>query len=125
MLIETIIEHTLELMLDQYGNYVIQYVVSLGNFDVNMHITDAFKMDLINLCKQKFSSNVIEKVKFLVKKILEFSNQDIQENILKEITKNEVLISLLFDQFGNYVIQKALFVAKDPYFSTLINVNNS
>jgi hypothetical protein len=104
---------------------VIQYVVSLGNFDVNMHITDAFKMDLINLCKQKFSSNVIEKVKFLVKKILEFSNQDIQENILKEITKNEVLISLLFDQFGNYVIQKALFVAKDPYFSTLINVNNS
>jgi hypothetical protein len=63
MLIETIIEHTLELMLDQFGNYVIQYVVSLGNVDVNMHITDAFKMDLINLCKQKFSSNVIEKVK--------------------------------------------------------------
>ena len=62
MLIETIIENTLHLMLDQYGNYVIQYVVSLGIMEVNLHISDIFKMDILNLCKQKFSSNVIEKV---------------------------------------------------------------
>lgn len=62
MLIETIIENTLHLMLDQYGNYVIQYVVSLGIMEVNLHISDIFKLDILNLCKQKFSSNVIEKV---------------------------------------------------------------
>lgn len=70
MLIETVIENTLHLMLDQYGNYVIQYVVSLGIPEVNMHIADIFKNDLVNLCKQKFSSNVIEKVTILIKRSL-------------------------------------------------------
>lgn len=55
-------------------------------------------------------------------KVLEYSSHEIQDIIIKELTKQEVLVCLLFDQFGNYVIQKALTIAKDPYFSTLINL---
>jgi len=102
-------------MLDQYGNYVLQFVVSLGNNEFNFQIMNFLIADLYNFSKQKFSSNVIEK-------ILENSNHIIQEGILKVIVEdNNMITNLLFDQFGNYVIQKALLIAKEPYYSHIIS----
>lgn len=49
-------------MMDQYGNYVLQYIITLGDFKINDEIANYFKYDIGQLSRQKFSSNVIEKV---------------------------------------------------------------
>jgi len=62
-LIKLIIKHTQLFVVDQYGNYVVQYVIMLKDFNANKLIADEFlKMNIIAISKQKFSSNVVEKV---------------------------------------------------------------
>ena len=62
-MINLIIKYTQIFILDQYGNYVVQYVIMLKDMNVNKQIADEFlKMNVISISKQKFSSNVIEKV---------------------------------------------------------------
>ena len=53
-------------MSNQYGNYVIQYILTLNNYSSNKKIAELFLTDLPYLTKQKFSSNVIEKVKNII-----------------------------------------------------------
>jgi len=54
-------------ILDPYANYVLQYIISLNNYEVNKSIVEYAKNDITYLSKQKFSSNVIEKVsEFLI-----------------------------------------------------------
>ena len=61
-LIQTIIKNSIILMTDQFGNYVIQYVISLKDQILIDLIISAFKNNIEYLSKQKFASNVIEKV---------------------------------------------------------------
>ena len=62
-MIKKIIKNTQILVVDQFGNYVVQYVIMMRDFSVNKLISDEFlQMNIINLSKQKFSSNVVEKV---------------------------------------------------------------
>jgi hypothetical protein len=61
-LILRVIQNTYILMCDQFGNYVLQYVIGLRNFETNHAIASIFKSNMSYLSKQKFSSNVIEKV---------------------------------------------------------------
>jgi len=49
-------------MMDQYGNYVLQYIITLGDVYNNDLIANYFKYNIGHLSRQKFSSNVIEKV---------------------------------------------------------------
>jgi len=51
---------------DQYGNYVMQYVLSLKNMNVNGRIVDKLKGSILELSNEKFSSNVIEKVFYYI-----------------------------------------------------------
>lgn len=51
-----------ELVRDQFGNYVVQYVVDLKDMETNGHIIDKLKGTIMELSNEKFSSNVIEKV---------------------------------------------------------------
>ena len=61
-LVEIILKRALEFMIDQYGNYVIQFILTLNDYSTNKKIANIFVSDLTYLSKQKFSSNVIEKV---------------------------------------------------------------
>ena len=57
-------KNTQKFVVDQYGNYVVQYVILLKDFNTNKLIADQFlMMNIIAISKQKFSSNVVEKVK--------------------------------------------------------------
>ena len=62
-MIDKIIACTFDLIVDQYGNYVVQYILSLGNLDYNKRIIMTLLNHIIYLSKQKYSSNVVEKVK--------------------------------------------------------------
>ncbi|CAH2355808.1 suppressor protein Mpt5p [[Candida] railenensis] len=51
-----------KLINDQFGNYVLQYLISINSIDINYRVFDGFvKFGIDNLCNLKFSSNVIEK----------------------------------------------------------------
>jgi len=112
-LIDLIVKNTPNFITDQYGNYVIQYIISMNNHEINRKITDFFIINIGTLGKQKFSSNVIEKV-------FEFSDDATKEKMVRELAKPEIIQNLLFDMYGNYVIQKALSVAKEPHFCQYI-----
>ena len=47
---------------DQYGNYVIQYVIELKDMATNGKIVDSLSGYILELSNEKFSSNVVEKV---------------------------------------------------------------
>ena len=49
-------------MQDQFGNYVVQYVLDLPFATVKVDLIQEFLGSLSRLSTQKFSSNVIEKV---------------------------------------------------------------
>jgi hypothetical protein len=57
-----VLARTLSYISDQYGNYVLQYIISEDNFALNRQIVDKILPNFIHLCVQKFSSNVIERV---------------------------------------------------------------
>lgn len=108
-----IVNNTVNFITDQYGNYVIQYIISLNNHEINRKITNYFINNIGFLGKQKFSSNVIEKV-------FEFSDEKTKELMVAKLSDPEIVQTLLFDMYGNYVVQKALSVAKEPHYSKYI-----
>jgi hypothetical protein len=61
-----IIKETLNLIVDQFGNYLVQYVLMKRDQNNNKRIIKALIPQLIIVCKQKYASNVIEKVKFYI-----------------------------------------------------------
>ena len=107
-----IYDNTLNLIVHQYGNYVIQVIME--NWEDNE------LQDIINLCKdkylflsnQKYSSNAVERIIEKNKENLEYYiNQICCENILFEVIKNN---------FGNYVIQKAVKLSSGKIQEKLI-----
>jgi pumilio RNA-binding family len=63
IIIENIIENCLILITDPYGNYVVQNVIYLRDFEYNKKIILNLMKDIVFFSKQKYSSNVVEKVK--------------------------------------------------------------
>ena len=95
-----IIDNALNLIVHQYGNYVIQVIVE--NWDDNdlEDIINLYKDKYIYLSKQKYSSNVVERIIEKNKTNLEF--------YINEICTNNNLSELMRNNFGNYVVQKAV-----------------
>jgi len=61
-LINAIISNSIILMSDQYGNYVMQFIILMKDQIIISRIINTFKINIEYLSKQKFASNVIEKV---------------------------------------------------------------
>ncbi|QIX01527.1 hypothetical protein AMS68_007044 [Peltaster fructicola] len=94
---------------DSYGNYVVQHVVENGP-DVNrQHVLNIVLADLEGYSKHKFASNVVEKC-------IQYSTDVWRRKVVEVLTTVDdrraegegVLVSLIKDSFGNYVIQKLL-----------------
>jgi hypothetical protein len=60
--VDEIINHALTLVQDPYGNYVVQYVLELGDAQFSNRLIRQFIGNLSKLSTQKYSSNVMEKV---------------------------------------------------------------
>ena len=97
-----------DLCIDQYGNYVIQNIVE--KIKDNQIIYDSITGKIYNYSIHKYASNVIESC-------LSLGNKKQVEKIVKEIIEqddhnSDVLISLVRDKFGNYVVQKMIEVSE-------------
>ena len=101
-IILSILNNTYHLIVDQFGNYVYQSLIFTNDDRVILEIYKIIAPNFIMLCKQKYSSNVIEK-------LFEINNKVLVNKIATLIYENEDnVIELLTDQYGNYIIQKIL-----------------
>jgi hypothetical protein len=60
--VNEVIVHALPLVQDPFGNYVVQYVLDLGQDLMTVEIIKKFLGHIDILSMNKFSSNVIEQV---------------------------------------------------------------
>jgi Pumilio-family RNA binding repeat len=103
-LVLRIVDKSLELMQDAYGNYVVQYVLDVCS-DEDVHaVCESVVGKVTLLAIQKFSSNVMEKC-------LERCTDHVKEQYMQELSDTERIRELMMDPFGNYVVQRALSVA--------------
>ena len=100
-----------ELCQDPFGNYVIQNIlnkVEKGKCDQRFY--DGLKDKVYQYSLHKFASNVVEKC-------LDIGNTLQNKSMVDEILSldnetNEIIINLVKDKYGNYVIQKMIEVAE-------------
>lgn len=106
---EKILQYNVFVVLinDQFGNYVLQYLVSIDSVDVNLALFNNFlKYGINDLCNLKFSSNVVEKLMkncyYNEPKLRQFT--DLKFSVIGAIFNTD-LNKLINDPYGNYVIQ--------------------
>ena len=100
-----IIENIEKLINDKYGNYSVQAIINKLENEKNLnepiylYISD----NIVNLSKQKCSSNVIDT--FIMK------NNDYSKKLVDDMIRNNIIEDIIKDQYGNYVVQKALIIS--------------
>ena len=102
-----------QLFNDQFGNYAIQFALSFKNEIVNKIIISFYLKDFQKNISNKISSNVYEK-------ILEFCDFQTRQNIIQSLCNFQTVKNLLYNPYGNYVLQKTILVANEPYYSMYI-----
>lgn len=109
-----------QLLDDQYGNYVIQHVLRFGRtYDRDSILDIVVKNSLLHLSRQKFASNVVEK-------LLKFGNDNHRKVIIREMLKkvpmsgidgttdmSSVVLMMVRDAYANYVVQTTLDVVPE------------
>ena len=115
ILLKAIAVRSYELIGDQYGNYVIQCCINVCDYEINKIIAQNFLLDIPKFSTQKFSSNVIEKC-------LDYCDEETKELIVQRFCEPILIQNLLFDVYGNYVIQKTMEMAREPLRTKYIQI---
>jgi hypothetical protein len=114
-LIQKITESAVTLVQDPFGNYVVQYIIDLGEPNFTEPIVTQFRGRIGALSRHKFSSNVIEKC-------LRCSNDASKDLIVEELVAPGEMDRLMRDNFANYVVQTALDFATTYMKHRLVEV---
>jgi len=103
----TIIDNNcVELSLDQYGNYAIQYALEVFKSDMTYGIIKhVLFTNLTQLCCQKFSSNVVEKCIFYLAK---FNKDDFQQLLFDMYV--DKFITLFKNKYGQFILQNSIML---------------
>lgn len=100
---------------DAFGNYVVQYVLELGQEAASRAVMATLEGHYAELSMQKFSSNVVEKV-------LKLQGLDEERNkVVREVLSSPLLPRLLQDSYGNYVVQSSLSVSSGELHQALVD----
>ena len=94
-------ENCLEIAQDPYGNYAIQYILDEWTSSECKNVVTIIIENICSLSKQKFSSNVVEK-------IIELIDEERRQLIFTEIFNEAKLYGLIKNKYGKYVIQKSI-----------------
>ncbi|KAJ2890455.1 mRNA binding protein puf3 [Coemansia aciculifera] len=109
-LLDELHQFTASLVQDQYGNYVIQHVMERGKPIDRSLVCARVRGQVLQLSKHKFASNVVEKC-------IAYGDAKDRKALIDEITLVRRdgschLITMMKDQYANYVVQKMLDVVK-------------
>ncbi|CAG8505511.1 3182_t:CDS:10 [Ambispora leptoticha] len=105
-LVNEITYNALTLVQDPFGNYVVQYVLDLGDIRFTDALIRRFIGNVCLLSVQKFSSNVMEKC-------IRVAEPETRKYLIEEMLNKSRLDKLLRDSYANYVVQTSLDYA-DP-----------
>uniref|UniRef100_F1KXF2 Fem-3 mRNA-binding factor 2 n=1 Tax=Ascaris suum TaxID=6253 RepID=F1KXF2_ASCSU len=99
----------------RYGNYVVQRVIVLKGFSqYRLMMAAMFRSKLLWLSQEKFGSHIVQK-------LLQYGEDEVGYSMMNELLDEyecnsegmDALEVLMFDQFGNYVLQTMLELAAD------------
>ena len=103
-LLDKLVENCLLLIIDQFGNYVIQSILLMGNKNYGNKLAEKISENVVYYAKHKYSSNVVEKC-------FDYCDGNYRMNLMVNVQKKENLIELILDEHGNYVVQKVLLLS--------------
>lgn len=112
-----------KLLDDQYGNYVIQHVLQFGRVeDRDMVLEMVAENGLLKLSRQKFASNVVEKLlkygngeqrKAVVRQMLRLVDEKTGNYVEDGEHGTTVVLLMVRDAYANYVVQTTLDVVPE------------
>ncbi|KAI3440381.1 PUM-HD domain-containing protein [Psidium guajava] len=103
-LVAEITSHALLLAENRYGNYVVQHLLALEIPQAADDLHRQFLGSYVNLSCNKYGSNVVEKC------LKEMGYNQFKQIIVELL---EEFLKVLLDEFGNYVIRRAVEVSKE------------
>ncbi|CAE6433783.1 unnamed protein product [Rhizoctonia solani] len=118
-LIDELHKYTTQLMQDQFGNYVIQFVLEHGAPADRDWILHKLRGQMVQMARHKFASNVCEKA--LVTADSESRQLLIEEIMTPRMDTVNPIVLMMKDSFANYVLQRALQVVEGEQRHVLIS----
>ena len=103
-LLDKLIEKCLLLIVDQFGNYVIQTILLMGIKKYGNKLAENIAQNIVYYAKHKYSSNVVEKC-------FDYCDGIYLYNLMMNVQRKENLRELILDEHGNYVVQKVLLLS--------------
>ena len=105
-IIELIIINIDKIMKDCFGNFLIQYIFfqfDKNKFNEILPIIEKIEENIVEYCKNKFSSSTIEKC-------FEKNDKIIGEHIINCLLNNHSndIVNIILNQYGKYIIKKSL-----------------
>ena len=113
-LISNLINNCLVLIIDQYGNYVIQSILLLNENKSSTEIAMKIYDNVAYYSKHRYSSNVVEKC-------FDFCDKNVRKKLAEKLSPPDILADLIIDEHGNYVIQKALACSENKEQEIILN----
>lgn len=111
-LLEELHRFSNNLMTDQYGNYVAQWIITDGKKDDAAAMLANVQGQVLLLSKHKFASNVVEKA---ILKSTDEEKKDMIDEILAPRPDGTSTVGIMLkDAFANFPLQKFLQAAKEP-----------
>ncbi|CAJ1936035.1 unnamed protein product [Sphenostylis stenocarpa] len=117
-LIGEICANALLLAQDQYGNYVVQFILDLKIPSATSCIRAQFEGNYVHLSRQKFGSHVVEKC-------LSVLNDENRSRVILELLSTPHFEHLLQDPHANYVVQSALRYSEGRVHNVLVEAIES
>ena len=133
-LVDEVLKHSASLATNQYGNYVVQNILEAKRPEHISRLISNFKGHFYNFSMHKFASNVVEKViraadgyeqQIIFNEILGGNEDDNSYNHGKSSNKRykeDRILNMIMDQFGNYVMQRIIEFGSESQQNTIANV---
>ena len=116
ILLNLIFEQYNELIIDRYGHYLFKYLLYQAENGEKYYpiIFNKVIKDIKKFANNQYSSAVVER-------LLDSINPIIKNTIIEILCRNESdIVELIYNDYGNYVLQKIINVTKDNNILGLI-----
>ena len=110
-----VIKNLDKLIINKYGNYSVQAIINSLKDEKKIiePIYLYIASNIVELSKNKFSSNVVDS--FIMKK------DEFSKLLINGMIKNNQISDIIKDQYGNYVIQKAMSISEKEILNKILD----
>ncbi len=103
-IVKAMVANSIDMAQSPYGNYALQIVMDSYPPEKCQGVIESVKGKVAHLSITKYSSNVVERC-------MEKAGEKLRAELIRELVHADNFIGLMKNNFGNYVIQKALLLA--------------